>query len=108
MVLIISATIMLFYVFLCQYIHSFVFLEIAEGGCSPPSHLPKFATEHALLHATLFKINCIYGYFSLLHTSKIPYTQNNWRVKHLANRLKIIVGVTLIWRNAVAVSKDKL
>ena len=35
----------------------------------------------------------------------IPYTQNNWRVKYLANRSKIVVGVTLIWRKAVAVSK---
>ena len=31
--------------------------------------------------------------------------QNNWRVKYLANRSKIVVGVTLIWRKAVAVSK---
>ena len=36
---------------------------------------------------------------------RIPYTQNNWRVKYLANRSKIIVGITLIWRKAVAVSK---
>ena len=35
----------------------------------------------------------------------IPYTLNNWRVKYLANRSKIVVGVTLIWRKAVAVSK---
>ena len=35
----------------------------------------------------------------------IPYTQNNWRVKYLANQSKIVVGVTLIWRKAVAVSK---
>ena len=31
--------------------------------------------------------------------------QNNWRVKYLANRSKIVVGVTLIWQKAVAVSK---
>ena len=31
--------------------------------------------------------------------------QNNWRVKYLANRSKIDVDVTLIWRKAVAVSK---
>ena len=35
----------------------------------------------------------------------IPYTQKYWRVKCLANRSKIVVGVTLIWRKAVAVSK---
>ena len=35
----------------------------------------------------------------------IPYTQNNWRVKYLANQSKIVVGVTLIWRKTVAVSK---
>ena len=35
----------------------------------------------------------------------ILYTQNNWRVKYLANRSKIVVGVTLIWQKAVAVSK---
>ena len=29
---------------------------------------------------------------------------NNWRVKYLANQLKIVVGVTLIWRKAIAVS----
>ena len=31
--------------------------------------------------------------------------QNNWRVKYLVNQSKIVVGVTLIWRKAVAVSK---
>ena len=31
--------------------------------------------------------------------------QNNWWVKYLANWSKIVVGVTLIWRKAVAVSK---
>ena len=35
----------------------------------------------------------------------IPYTLNNWRVKYLANRSKIVVGVILIWRKTVAVSK---
>jgi len=35
----------------------------------------------------------------------ILYTQNNWQVKYLANQLKIIVGVTLIWQKAVVVSK---
>ena len=35
----------------------------------------------------------------------IPYTQNNWQVKYLANRSKNAVGVTLIWRKAIAVSK---
>ena len=33
------------------------------------------------------------------------YTQNNWRVKYLANQSKIVAGITLIWRKAVAVSK---
>ena len=33
----------------------------------------------------------------------IPYVQNNWRVKHLANQSKIVVGITLIWRKAVVV-----
>ena len=33
------------------------------------------------------------------------YVQNNWQVKYLANLSKIVVGVTLIWRKAVAVSK---
>ena len=37
--------------------------------------------------------------------SYISYTQNNWPVKYLAKRSKIAVGVTLIWRKAVAVSK---
>ena len=36
----------------------------------------------------------------------IPYTQNNWRIKYLANQSKIVVGVTLIWRKDVAVSKN--
>ena len=31
--------------------------------------------------------------------------QNNWHVKYLGNRSKIIVGVTLIWQKAIAVSK---
>ena len=35
----------------------------------------------------------------------IPYTQNNWQVKYLTNRSKIVVGITLIWRKAVTVSK---
>ena len=35
----------------------------------------------------------------------IPYTQNNWRVKYLANQSKIVIGVTLIWRKAVVVSE---
>ena len=35
----------------------------------------------------------------------LPYTQKYWRVKYLANRSKIVVGVTLILRKAVAVSK---
>jgi len=34
-----------FIVFLCQYIHSFVFPEMAgRGSYSPPSHPPKSAT----------------------------------------------------------------
>ena len=33
------------------------------------------------------------------------YRISNWRVKYLANRSKIVVGVTLIWQKAVAVSK---
>ena len=33
------------------------------------------------------------------------YTQNNRHVKYLANRLKIVVSVTKIWRKAVDVSK---
>ena len=31
--------------------------------------------------------------------------QNDWQAKYLANRLIIVVGVTLIWQKAVVVSK---
>ena len=41
----------------------------------------------------------------LLQPGQIPYTQNNWRVKYLANRSKIVIDVTLIWPKTVAVSK---
>ena len=33
----------------------------------------------------------------------IPYKWIYWRVEYLANRSIIVVGVTLIWRKAVAV-----
>ena len=33
---------------------------------------------------------------------RIPYKWIYWRVKYLANQLVIVVGVTLIWRKAVA------
>ena len=38
-----------FIVFLCQYIHSFTFPEMAgRGGYSPPSHPPKSATAQSV------------------------------------------------------------
>ena len=42
----------------------------------------------------------------ILLIGNILYMQNNWRVKNLENWLKniIVVGVTFIWRKAVAVS----
>ena len=34
--------------------------------------------------------------------SEIPHKKIYWQVEYLANRSVIIVGVTLIWRRAVA------
>ena len=69
--------------------------------------LKKALAEVATL-ANFLCTNCIvqiYANRALSYNNVIPYTQKNWQVKYLANRSKIVVGVTSIWRKAVAVSK---
>ena len=42
------------------------------------------------------------GHFTKLSLRKVPYKWIYWRVEYLVNQSVIVVGVTLIWRKAVA------